>query len=68
MPIPDTVAPNDDYREAQRRAEEAQNAETARIFSACNAFLRKQFNCKTLCMACKEGCEELKEWEALEEK
>jgi len=68
MPTPDEVAPNDDYRERQRQAEQAQSAKTQKIIDTCNAFLRKQFNCKTLCMACKEGCEELKEWEALEEK
>ncbi len=62
MPIPDTVAPDDDYREAQRRAEEAQNAETARIFSACNALLRRQQTCGKTCHWCAEKCEELQAW------
>ncbi len=62
MPIPDAVAPDDDYREQQRRAEEAQNAETLRIFAACNALLARQQVCGKCCHWCSEKCKELQAW------
>lgn len=66
MPIPDAVAPNDDYREMQAAEIAKAQAKTKAIIDTCNAFLSKQINCKSLCLACKEPCEELREWEALE--
>lgn len=62
MPIPDTVAPNDDYREHQAAEQAEQAAKVQVIINGCNTLLKKQIECKKCCYDCKEKCEELQLW------
>lgn len=66
MPIPDAVAKDPDIPEQAAQDLKKAVKTIPEVIDICNAFLSKQINCKNLCMACKEGCEELKAWEALE--
>jgi len=66
MPIPDTIAPNDDYQEAQAAEIAKAQAKTKAIIDTCNALLRKQGDCGEFCSGCEKECEEHKTWMELE--